>query len=101
MSDSCKEVLWLQRLLNELHLFSRAAIPLHINNSGAKALAKNPQHHARTKHIHMQFHFVRECVKNKKLLVLHVSTQDMLVDMLTKPLPRVLLERHLLTFGLV
>jgi hypothetical protein len=25
----------------------------------------------------------------------------MLVDMLTKPLPRVLLERHLLTFGLV
>jgi hypothetical protein len=30
-----------------------------------------------------------------------VSTKDMLVDMLTKPLTRVLLEKHCLMFGLV
>ena len=31
---------------------------------------------------------------------LHVSTKDMLADMLTKPLPRVMLERHTTMFGI-
>ena len=82
MSDLCKEGSWLRRLLIELHLCSFLAIPLHVNNSGAEALAKNPQHHARTKHIHTRFHFVRECVNTKKLMVLHISTKDMLANML-------------------
>ena len=101
MSDSCKAGLWLRRLLAELHLQPRQSIPLHIDNSGAEALAKNSQHHARTKHIHARFHFVCECMKNKKLTVFHISTQDMLADMITKPLPRVFLEKHRKTFGLV
>jgi hypothetical protein len=100
MSDSCKEGLWLRRLLCKLHIWSWSAIPLHVENAGAEALAKNPQHHARKKHIHARFHFVWECVSNQKLTVLHVSTQDMLADMLTKALPRVLLERHQQSFGI-
>ena len=87
MSDLCKEGLWLRQLLAELHLHSRAPIPLHVNNLGAKALAKNPQHHAHTKHIHARFHFFQECVKNKKFIVLHVLTHNMLADILTKALP--------------
>jgi hypothetical protein len=94
MSDSCKEGLWLRRLLAELHLRLREAIPLHVDNTGAEALAKNPQHHSRTKHIHAQFHFVRKCVKDEKFVILHVSTHDMLADILTKPLSRILLEKH-------
>jgi hypothetical protein len=40
-------------------------------------------------------------VKRDKITVLHVSTKDMLADMLTKPLPRVLLETHRHAFGIV
>jgi hypothetical protein len=64
MSDSCKESLWLRQLLAELHLRVKEPITLHVNNTGAEALAKNPQHHSCTKHIHAQFQFVRKCVKN-------------------------------------
>lgn len=101
LSDSCREGLWLQNLLHEMKLRPLDAIPLHVDNEGAEALARNPQHHARTKHIHTRFHFVRECVKNKQILVNHVSSEDMLADMLTKPLDRVLLEHHRQEFGIV
>lgn len=101
MSDSCREGLWLKHLLAELNIRTPSAIPLHVDNEGAEALSRNPQHHARTKHIHTRFHFVRECVQNDDITVCHVASKDMLADMLTKPLPRVMLERHRSMFGLI
>jgi hypothetical protein len=101
LSDSCKEGLWLQHLLTELCLWPDTVIPLHVDNEGAEALAKNPEHHARTKHIHARYHFIRECVQEGDISLLHVSTKDMMADMLTKPLPRVALEKHRALFGIV
>ena len=101
MLDACKEGLWLRYVLSELKLQPKAAIPLHVDNAGAEALAKNPEHHSRTKNIDARFHFSRECVKSGKISVLHVSTKDMLADMLTKPLNRVLLKDHQARFGIV
>jgi hypothetical protein len=57
-----------------------------VDNKGAEALAKNPEHHARTKHIHAWYHFIQECVQEYEISLLHVSTCDMLATMLTKPL---------------
>ncbi|PLW46663.1 hypothetical protein PCASD_03685 [Puccinia coronata f. sp. avenae] len=101
LSDSCKEGLWLRHLLTELRLRPDMSIPLHVDNEGAEALAKNPEHHARTKHIHARYHFIRECVQDGEISLLHISTKDMLADMLTKPLPHVALEKHRLMFGIV
>ena len=52
----------------------------------AAALASNPVLHARTKHIEIDAHFVRDQVLDKKLKVQYVPTTDQLVDCLTKPL---------------
>ncbi|PLW22360.1 hypothetical protein PCASD_15893 [Puccinia coronata f. sp. avenae] len=101
LSDSCKEGLWLRHLLTKLRLRPDSAIPLHVDNEGAKALAKNPEHHAQTKHIHARYHFIRDCVQDDEIILLHVSTTDMLADMLTKPLARVALENHRQMFGLI
>jgi hypothetical protein len=76
MSDSCKEALWLRYLLGELQPQPTSALPLHVENAGAEALAKNPEHHVRTKHIHTRYHFARECVKSERVVVLHVSTKE-------------------------
>jgi hypothetical protein len=51
-------------------------------------LAKNPVHHARTKHIDIQYHFVREKVESGDVQLMYMSTEDMIADALTKPLPR-------------
>ena len=81
-------------MLTKLFLRPNATIPVHVGNEGAEALAKNPSHHARTKHIHARYHFIRECVDSGEVSLVHVSTKDMLADMLTKPLPRVMLQHH-------
>jgi hypothetical protein len=102
LSNLCKELLWLDcHILTKLQLCPNNPIPPHVNNKGEEALAKNPEHHARTKHIHASYHFIQECVQGQKITLLHVSTKDMLANMLTKTLNRVLLEQHRQVFGMV
>src|SRR5213079_543257 len=50
------------------------------------ALAHNPEHHARTKHIDIQYHFVRNCVEDGRLRLEYCPTEDMVADGLTKAL---------------
>ena len=61
------------------------------DNQGAIALAHNPEYHARTKHIDVQYHFVRECVEMGKVKLVYCPTEEMVADALTKPLGR---DRH-------
>ena len=49
-------------------------------------MAQNPEHHARTKHIDIQYHFVRNCVDDGKLELKYCPTEDMVADGLTKTL---------------
>jgi hypothetical protein len=53
------------------------------------ALCKNPVHHDRSKHIDTQYHFIRECIEEKKIDVQHVRTEGQTADILTKSLGRV------------
>jgi len=54
------------------------------DNQGAISLIKNPIQHVQTKHIDVQHHFVREWVKNGEVTFEYCSTEDMVVDVLTK-----------------
>ena len=47
-------------------------------------LAKNLAYHSKTKHINVQYHFVRDMVESKKVLLEKVDTLDNVADSLTK-----------------
>ena len=74
-------------LLKDLGVFLRTLPILWCDNISALALASNPVFHARTKHIEVDFQFIRERVLRKDLVVKFVSTTDQLADIFTKSLP--------------
>lgn len=70
------ETTWLQQLLLELHIPLQRATLVFCNNVSAVYLSTNPMQHERTKHIEIDFHFVRERVAAGVVRVLHVLTSS-------------------------
>ena len=69
-------------------MFLHHILVLWCDNISTIALASNPVFHSRTKHIKVDYHFVREKVVRRDLGVKFISGKDNYVDILTKPLPR-------------
>jgi histone deacetylase 1/2 len=87
LANATAEVMWIQTLLMELGIRAPRAAKLWCDNIGAKYLSANPVFHARTKHIEVDFHFVRERVARRLLDIEYISTKDQVADGFTKPLP--------------
>ena len=88
-TQAAKEAIWLTRLLSELDIgFGLPTKPVVIkaDNRGAIALTEDPRFHSRTKHIDIQWHFVRDQVETGAVRFEWVPTNDMVADGLTKPL---------------
>jgi histone deacetylase 1/2 len=87
LANVTAEVMWVRKLLDELGIKHPPAARLWCDNLGATYLSSNPVFHARTKHIEIDFHFVREQVARKLLDVRFIHTGDQLADGFTKALP--------------
>ena len=99
--NAATEVVWLRGLLKELDLRDETPTVIWADNQGAIKLAKNPEYHRRTKHIHIQYHFTRERIENGDIELRYVPTEDMIADGLTKGLSRTRFEQYLKLLGLV
>ena len=101
LAEGCKASIWANRWMNESGLHqSTGPIILNGDNNGSISLSKNPENHARTKHIEVQYHFIREKVLEGLVDVKHVSTKDQLADIMTKPLTKQPFESNRLKLGL-
>jgi histone deacetylase 1/2 len=73
-------------LLTDLQVPSVSAPTIWCDNLGATYLFANPIFHARTKHVEVDYHFVRDRVAKKKIQIRFIPSQDQLVDVFTEPL---------------
>ncbi len=63
-----------------------APVVIYYDNISNILLANNPVYHARTKHIEVHYHFIREKVLAKEIDLIHVNTEDQVADIFTKDL---------------
>jgi len=82
-THASKEAVWLHRLCSSMGLVQRA-IRIDCDNQSVIFLAKNPAYHSKTKHIDVQYNFVRDMVEDKRVLLVKVDTLKNVVDALTK-----------------
>ena len=73
-------------MLNELNVDYGKTPVVWVDNMSTIALASNLVLHARTKHIEIDAHFIRDKVKEKKIELRYVPSTDQIADLLTKPL---------------
>ena len=88
-TEAAKQAIWLQELLEEVSKETYKRTTIYIDNKSAIALTKNLVFHGRSKHIHKRYHFIRECVENEQIEVLHMPGNKQKADILTKALGRI------------
>jgi hypothetical protein len=98
--QAAKDAVWLRAFLVGLGLNATAPTNILCDSQGAMALAKNPEHHQRSKHIDLRYHFVREQVVGGAITLVYTPTSDMAADQLTKPLSKEMHNRCIRSMGL-
>jgi hypothetical protein len=73
-------------LFHDLRISLTSTPILWCDNIGALALASNLVFHARTKHIEIDYHFIREKILNKDIQAKYISTANQVADIFTKGL---------------
>ena len=94
LAHCAREVLFLRQLLKELGYEQQAATVIHEDNQASICIAENPAQHARTTHIDVRYHFVRERIERKELALEYVPSRDNVADIFTKELDRMLFQQH-------
>ena len=80
-----QELLWMRNLFSEFG-YPSTSLPLYIDNQSAIAVAKNPEHHGRMKHLDLRHYWLRAVVAEGLISVQYLQTDAMPADVMTKAL---------------
>lgn len=83
-SDTC-EAIWLRKILEDVGETQQIPTIIRCDNQSTIKLKNDPIYHARTKHIDIQHHFVREKVKSKEIDLSCCNTNENVANIFTKP----------------
>ena len=101
-SIAMKDVVWLRSFLQHLEIVKTALEPVTIfyDNTVALAVAKDPKYHEKTKHIKKRYHYIKDAIIEKDMVLKHISTSNLVADSLTEPIARDIYVRHVRSLSL-
>jgi hypothetical protein len=88
LCTAVKMAVWLHSCLKELQLSRQPKIPIGMDNQSAIIFAEEQILQDRSKHIDIQFHYIREQIQRGLIGLHYVPTNRLPADMLTKPLAK-------------
>jgi len=74
MASTTCELKWLKGLLSTLGVMHSGPVLLHCDSQAALHIVVNPVFHERTKHIEVDYHFVRDAIQNGEIQAKYVHT---------------------------
>ena len=86
MSDGLSEVIWARNFLLGQGVRLEPAVVYQDNQSSMALISKGRSTSSRTKHINIRYFFVKDRVESGEVVIKYAPTEDMLADLLTKPL---------------
>eukprot|EP00253_Pinus_taeda_P032914 PITA_32914 len=101
LTNATCEAIWLRRIIADLEETQSGATCINCDNQSAIKLAHNPVYHARTKHVELQYHFVREKIESNEIGLIFCNTKDNVADIFTKPLGKIKFEFFRSQLGIV
>ena len=84
LTHGAKKLTWLRKLLSDLGEDMSQEIPLYCDNLGAITISKDNSYHARTKHINIRYHYIRQLIASHEVDLTHVASKDNAADIFTK-----------------
>jgi len=85
--EGLKEAEWMKIFLREMGFVVDEPMVSDQDNKSVIAIAENPIHHARIKHMEIKTHYVREKLEEKLVKLVYCPTEMMIADVFTKALP--------------
>lgn len=100
LGNAVKEAKFLRNFFSELQLINfQEPITIYNDNQSTHKIVNN-QVFRRTKHIDVIHHFVREAVDSGQVLIKYKASNELVADLLTKPLSKFKHERFIKEIGL-
>ena len=83
----CAQLPWMKQTLKDYGV-NLTQVPLFCDHESTIKIANNPVQHSKTKHIEIRHHFLRDHVMKEDIDIIHVSTEEQLANIFTKPLDK-------------
>ena len=99
LTSAIQEANFSRQLFADMTLGETKSVSLYADNQGAIELAKNPVHHQRTKHMDIRYHYIRNEIRNRNVLLSYIPTADNKADMFTMAVSRGKLDKFKITFA--
>ena len=90
----------MKKFLHELGVRQERYV-LFCDSQSAIHLSKNPTFHSKSKHIELRYHWIRDVLEKKELVLEKIHTSENGSDMMTKSVPPLKLEACCEKAGLV
>lgn len=95
-----QELLWIRKLMDDVREPVKKILLYEDNQSAIRQL-ESERLERRSKHVDTKFQFIKDLVQQGVLTVVYCPSENMVADMLTKPLNKIKLMKHRTTAGVL
>ena len=101
-SAATQDAVQLRSFLQHLEIVKTTLelVTIFFDNTTTLVVVKDLKYHGKTKHIKKRYHYIRDVIIEKDVVLKHISTSNMMVDPFTKPIARDVFVKHVRSLSL-